>query len=70
MKDADAKSTPASVLTRMALEWNVPIESEQFAKQMDEHDQFAKFREMFVIPKKASLPNGKSECLRFRLSII
>lgn len=57
-KDAP-KLTPANALLKLANEWNLNIESEQFAKRMDEMDSFGKFREMFSIPKKATLPNGK-----------
>jgi len=50
---------PINVLSEKSLIWAVPIESQEFARRMDDEDQFSSFRELFTFPKKKDLPFGK-----------
>ncbi|KAH9415567.1 hypothetical protein DERP_000053 [Dermatophagoides pteronyssinus] len=59
IKDIQSKSriNPVSILRENAHEWNVSIESAEFARLMDKHDPLRSFRQMFTFPKKSHLPN-------------
>ncbi|XP_075585466.1 kynureninase isoform X2 [Dermatophagoides farinae] len=59
IKEIQSKSriNPVAILQKNAHEWNVSIESAEFARLMDKHDPLCSFRQMFTFPKKADLPN-------------
>lgn len=50
---------PINALKEKSLIWNVAIETQEFAKMMDQEDQFSTFRSYFSFPKKKDLPHSK-----------
>ena len=50
--------SPANVFREKSVEWGVAIESAEFAKMMDQEDQFSSYREQFSFPKKIELPKS------------
>lgn len=50
---------PINALKEKSLIWNVAIETQEYAKMMDQEDQFSSFRNYFSFPKKKDLPHSK-----------
>ena len=53
------KQLPTNVLRTKANIWKTAIDSQEFARRMDEEDSFASFRQQFAFPKKRDLPFGE-----------
>lgn len=58
-QQSKSRINPVSILRENAHEWNVSIESAEFARLMDKHDPLRSFRQMFTFPKKSHLPNSE-----------
>lgn len=54
----DEKLTPQDILDNQAEQWQIPITSEAFARQLDENDSLSHVRDEFYYPKINSLPKG------------
>ncbi len=54
----DVHQSAQSFLNTKSDQWQVDLDSEQFAKLMDNHDPFGSVRQEFHYPKMLTLPNG------------
>ena len=61
-------ATPEDILHNLSNKWHTPIESEEFARKLDENDSLNHVRDEFFMPKISNLPKGicpNDSCLSF-----
>lgn len=65
-------SPPQEILNERAEKWQLTLNSEVFARKLDENDELRHVRDEFYYPKKETLPKGMftSDRAPFLLTII